>query len=104
MGTGFFVVRATITTPSIRRRSVGRQRARVFPGIAALVLRRAVLDAAEELMKVDGSEAPRGVLMRKYATRGEYATPAQNGFRALRARLCACMASSVCSTGADEEV
>ena len=62
----------------------------------------AVLDAAEELMKVDGSEASRGVLMRKYATRGEYATPAQCGFRALRARLCACMASSVCSAGADE--
>ena len=53
-------------------------------------------------MKVDGSEASRGVLMRKYATRGEYATPAQFGFRALQARLRACMASIERSAGADE--
>ena len=55
-------------------------------------------------MKVDGSEASRGVLMRKYATRGEYATPAQVRFRALwaRVRACICVASSECSAGADE--
>ena len=58
------------------------------------------MDAAEELMKVDGSasimwvpEASRGVLMRKYATRGEYATPAQGRLCALWARVRACIAA-----------
>ena len=47
-----------------------------------------------------GREAAVAII--KYATRGEYATPAQFGFRALQARLRACMASIERSAGADE--